>query len=89
MGFLRPLNFSVGEKPMDSTERERSVLVLCNFRVSSALKYDLTRNTARLYICCFLVVFIPNMFHLQEEYSVSFLAWCSGRNSLGSQRQKT
>lgn len=88
MGFLCPLNFSVGEKPMDSAKREMTVPVLCNFRVSSTLKRDPTQSTARLRICYFLVVFIPNMFHLQDKDSVSFPAWCSGRSSLGSERQK-
>ena len=71
MGFLRPLNFSVEEKPMDSTETEMSVLVLCNFRVSSTLTSDFIRSRARLHICCLLVVSIPNVFNLLEKKIVS------------------
>lgn len=88
MSILHPLNFSVSEEPMDSTETEMSVLGLRNFRARSTLKSDLTQSTARLHICCLLVVFIPSMFHLQEKYRVSSPAWCSARSSLGSERQK-
>lgn len=88
MGSLHPLNFSACEKPMDSKETEMSVLVLQNFRAGSTLKSTLAQSTARLHICRLLVAFIPNMFQLQEKYSVSFPAWCSGRSSLGSERQK-
>lgn len=68
-------------------QKQMLVLVLCNFRASSALKSDLTQSTARLHVCC-LLVFIPYMFYLQEKYSVTFPAWCSGRSNLGSERQK-
>lgn len=57
----------MGKKLVGSTETGMSVLVICDFRVSSTLKIDLTQSTARLHICCFLIVVIRNMFHLQGK----------------------
>lgn len=52
---------------MNSTETEKSILVLPNFRVSLTLKSDLIQSRARLHICCLLVVSIPNVFNLPEN----------------------
>lgn len=70
MGFLSPMNCSVEEKPMDPTETEMSVLVLCNFRVSSTLESDFIQSRARPHSCFLLVVSIPDVFNLDEK------RWC-------------
>lgn len=86
MGFLHPLNFSVEEEPMVSTETEMSVLVLSNFRVRSTLKSDLIQSRARLHICCLLAFPYQMCLIYMKKKIVPHPAWHSGRGSLGSER---
>lgn len=88
MGFLCPLNISVEEKHTDLTETETSVLVICNFRVSSTPKVTLYKaEQGCTVVASWWFPYKMCLIYMKKD-GVCFPTWQPGRGSLDSEKQE-